>query len=71
MRLNDLLHNEIKQAWDTTPEADYQPLPSGQYEMEAVSGELGESRKGKPRYVVKWCVCDGEHSGGMFGKTST
>ena len=64
MNLDDLLPSNIKQAWDTTsPASDFSPLPAGTYEMQIVSGQLGESRTGKPRYAVKWQVCSGEHAG--------
>jgi hypothetical protein len=55
-------------AWDTTEAAGlYAPLPSGKYAALAKSGELGENRKGTPRYRVEFELLEGEHAGRRLG----
>lgn len=44
-----------------TPAAE--PLPAGEYVVEIVSGRLGHSKNGKPRYELRAKIADGEHVG--------
>lgn len=40
-----------------------EPMPAGEYTAEIVSGKLGKSNSGKPRYELRARVHDGEHAG--------
>lgn len=52
------------EAWNTTEAAGlYAPLPSGKYAARAIRGELGNNRKGTPRYRVDFEIIEGEHVG--------
>lgn len=51
-------------AWNTTEAAGlYAPLPTGKYTARAICGELGNNRKGTPRYRVDFEITEGEHVG--------
>ncbi|MBX7255709.1 MAG: DUF669 domain-containing protein [Candidatus Hydrogenedentes bacterium] len=58
---------DIQRAWDTTEAAqDFAPLPAGTYICRIVSGELFESKNGKPGYKLTFRVLEGEYAGRMI-----
>lgn len=53
-----------KEQWESTKAAeDFAPIPTGIYEMEAVSGKDHTSKNGIPGYKITWRVNAGDHTG--------
>jgi len=70
-RLTDILHgndrDRLGREWDkTTAAEEYSPLPKGSYIAHIVSGELHESKNGKPGYKLTFQVLDGKYEGRRF-----
>ncbi len=70
-RLSDILigndQEKLRRVWDTTTAAeDFGPLPAGEYVARVASGELFNSKGGKPGYKLAFKVLEGEHVGRHF-----
>ena len=47
---------------DVAESMSFEPLPKGRYEVTVDACELGESKKGKPMYILDFVVTDGEYA---------
>ena len=66
--LSDIFANSdrdrLEKIWTTVSAAnDLKPIPSGEYRLRVVNGELCSSKSGTPGYKLTLEVLDGEHSG--------
>ncbi len=65
MNIDDLTNNSVIDNWDSIIAADdySTPIPSGNYEAEAVRGECGTNHNNTDEYVITWKLTKGEHMG--------
>lgn len=47
---------------DVAESISFEPLPKGQYKVTVDACELGESKKGKPMYILDFVITDGEYA---------
>lgn len=47
---------------DVAESMSFEPLPKGQYKVAVDACELGESKAGKPMYIVDFVVTEGDHA---------
>lgn len=47
---------------DVAESLSFEPLPEGQYKVTVDACELGESKAGKPMYMVDFVVTEGDHA---------
>nr|DAW15494.1 MAG TPA: Protein of unknown function (DUF669) [Caudoviricetes sp.] len=47
---------------DVAESMSFEPLPKGRYKVTVDACELGESKKGKPMYILDFVVTDGEYA---------
>lgn len=47
---------------DVAESLSFKPLPKGQYKVAVDACELGESKAGKPMYIVDFVVTEGDHA---------
>lgn len=47
---------------DVAKSMSFEPLPKGQYKVAVDACELGESKAGKPMYIVDFVVTEGDHA---------
>lgn len=56
INFNELMNLDVAESMS------FEPLPEGLYKVTVDSCELGESKAGKPMYIVDFVVNDGDHA---------